>query len=136
MREAQAEAREGLGSLLSFITDELARKIGRIVARELRGEDPRLIDQAFSQLGRRRHIAAVRRRLAEGKPGASVVGRRFLLSQEAHAEELGRLQPPPQTSAPEPRGPGIRKARPRPRPVDLEPEAELEDALKRAGLRN
>jgi len=40
-------------------------------------------------LGPRRHCAAVRRRLAENKPGAAKIGRRFLLSPAAYAEERG-----------------------------------------------
>ena len=46
------------------------------------------VDQRDSPLGRNRHCAAVRRRMAEAKPGASKIGRRYLLSREAMMEEL------------------------------------------------
>ncbi len=58
------------------------------VAAELRAGDVKMTDQAGSPLGRRRHIAAVRRRVATGEPGACIVARRYLLSPEALAEEL------------------------------------------------
>lgn len=52
------------------------------------------LDQEFSPLGSRRHIAAVRRRIARRKPGseldAVVVGRRYLLTVDALAEEYFR----------------------------------------------
>lgn len=52
------------------------------------------IDQEFSPLGSRRHIAAVRRRMARRQPGAEldafVIGRRYLLSIDAVAEEYFR----------------------------------------------
>lgn len=55
------------------------------------------IDQEFSPLGQRRHVAAVRRRLAARREGAEVdavvVGRRYLLTVDALAEEYFR--PPP-----------------------------------------
>jgi hypothetical protein len=51
------------------------------------------IDQRRSALGAKRHNAAVRRLLAQGLPGAAVVGRRHLLSTAAHAEELRRTPP-------------------------------------------
>lgn len=49
------------------------------------------IDQHRSLLGARRHCGAVRRRIAEGLPGAVKIGRRYLLSPDAHAEELARI---------------------------------------------
>lgn len=72
-------------------------KIREIVASELRGDDPSWVDQANSALTPRVHIAAVKRRLAEASAqgvsprflGAKVQGRRFLLSQESMAQELG-----------------------------------------------
>lgn len=45
-------------------------------------------DQNASPLGRRRHVAAVRRRVAAGDAGAALVGRRALLSATALDEEL------------------------------------------------
>jgi len=68
----------------------IERVLRRVVREELRGQDPDWIAQAESPLGPKRHCAAVRRRIAERKPGARIVARRFLLSQEAMAEELGR----------------------------------------------
>jgi hypothetical protein len=50
-----------------------------------------LISQRESPLGPKRHARAVRERLERGEPGASVVGRRFLLTSSALAEELTRL---------------------------------------------
>lgn len=72
-------------------------KIREIVASELRGDDPSWVDQNNSALTRRIHIDAVKRRLAKASAegvsprflGARVQGRRFLLSQEAMAEEIG-----------------------------------------------
>ena len=89
MREGPDE--EGIGMskpsdmLCDFVKDDaLARKLERIVRAELRGHSPRWIEQSFSALGPRRHIAAVRRGIAEaetaGRPpvefGAAVIGRR------------------------------------------------------------
>lgn len=76
------------------------RHLARVIAAELRGEDPRLVDQACSPLlGRNKHIAAVKRRIHEADArcvpsltlGAQRIGRRFLLTQEALAEEIGKL---------------------------------------------
>ncbi len=47
------------------------------------------LDQDQSALGPRRHCAAVRRRMTENKPGAERIGRRYLLSPAAYAEERG-----------------------------------------------
>ena len=47
-----------------------------------------LIDQRLSPLGKRRHGEAVRRRIAEGLPGAAKIGRQFFLTQTALDEEL------------------------------------------------
>lgn len=47
--------------------------------------------QESSPLGRRRHVRAVRARLARGAPGAALVGRRALLDAVALAEELAAL---------------------------------------------
>ncbi len=70
--------------------DELAVRIADIVARRLSDGDTGLIDQANSPLGPRGHRAAVKRRIREGKPGASIVARRFFLTREALQEELER----------------------------------------------
>ncbi|HEY2408833.1 MAG TPA: hypothetical protein VGI10_22665 [Polyangiaceae bacterium] len=58
------------------------------ISAEASAERGTWIDQRRSQLGPRRHCAAVKRRMADGKTDAAIVGRRHLLSQTAHAEEL------------------------------------------------
>lgn len=88
-------------TLADYASDEaIVRKLERVLRGELRGLDPRWVGQEFSPLGPRRHIAAVRRRIADaealgkapGEVGAAVVARRYLLTQESLAEELGKLQ--------------------------------------------
>lgn len=66
-----------------------SRLLARLVKRELDGDDPSLIDQSMTELGRNNHIRAVRRRMRDKLPGAFKRGRRYLLTQEAYAEELG-----------------------------------------------
>jgi hypothetical protein len=66
---------------------------------EERAERRNWSDQATSPLGRRRHVAAVRRRLATGQPGAAFLGRRALLSAEAQTEELANLSTKPAPKA-------------------------------------
>lgn len=74
------------------------RALRRLVDAEPQGVDPRWVDQANSTLGRRIHIDAVKRRIEAARVrgvnsrelGAMVDGRRYLLSQESMAEELGR----------------------------------------------
>ncbi len=76
---------------------ELVQEFARIVAREIaaiqRDGQAEMIDQTTSPLGARRHCSAVRRRLACGKPGAAIVGRKHLLSSTALDEELQGLSP-------------------------------------------
>jgi hypothetical protein len=75
------------------------RALKRLVEGEPRGLDPRMVEQGFSALGRRKHINAVKRRVAEAiargvSPstlGAAIDGERYLLTQESIAEELGQL---------------------------------------------
>jgi len=77
-------------ALLSAI-DLLAQRVASIVVDRLRaGNEPGWTDQHASPLGPRRHCAAVRRRIAEGRPGAERAGRRLLLTPEAVQEELSR----------------------------------------------
>jgi hypothetical protein len=45
------------------------------------------VDQAHSALGPRRHCAAVRRRLADGKKDAEIIGKTHRLRADAYAEE-------------------------------------------------
>ena len=86
-------------ALFEALFDELAERVAAKVSERLRaGSMPGAVAQAESPLGRRRHIAAVRRRVAAGQPGAAVVGRRHLLSTEALAEELSRSGRRPEAS--------------------------------------
>lgn len=62
-------------------------------------------DQTASPLGRRRHVAAVRRRVAAGDTRAAMVGRRALLSTTALDEELAVLSKGPRKAEPEASGP-------------------------------
>jgi hypothetical protein len=74
-----------LSALLDPLLDALADKI---VSKLTAGALPGFVDQVQSPLGRRRHVAACRARIARGEPGAAIVGRRHLMSQEALAAEL------------------------------------------------
>ena len=104
MREADGAADGGsmaawvqeIADLEGRLAMARTRLIARLVRRELAGEDPSLIDQSMSDLGRNRHIEAVRRRMKADPPlpGAFKRGRRYLLTQEAYAEELGLLARP------------------------------------------
>ena len=80
--EAQAAALEAQAAVLR----ELARN-------EAKSDPKDMIDQHASPLGPRRHCAAVQKLVAQGKPGASIVGRRHLLSPEALEVELGHALP-------------------------------------------
>lgn len=74
---------------LESLLAEFARAVAHEVVAGLRaGEMPGMIDQSASPLGRRRHIAAVRGRVAAGESGAAIVGRRYLLAREAVDAEL------------------------------------------------
>ncbi len=74
------------------LLDELASRVAAMVAERLNGGAlPGATDQSRSPLGKRRHIAAARRRIAAGLPGAAQVGRRYLLSSDALADELARI---------------------------------------------
>lgn len=73
------------------LLDALAQ---RIVDKWLDATDARMVPQSISPLGPRAHRNAVKRRIANNEGGASIRGRRHLLTREALAEEL-RLRPPP-----------------------------------------
>lgn len=60
------------------------------LAAEASAERATWIDQRQSHLGPRRHCRAVQARIAAGSNDAAIVGRRQLLSQAAHAEELSK----------------------------------------------
>jgi hypothetical protein len=99
----------------------LAVEVARAVVAELRaGDQPGMVDQAGSPLGRRRHIAAVRARVAHGEAGAAIVGRRYLLAREALDAELATIAG---------KRPAKAKAKAAPLPVD-----ELADLRERYGL--
>jgi hypothetical protein len=91
--------------------DDLA---DRISARLMKGRE-RMVSQAQSELGPRRHRAAVKRRIEQGQGGAAVSpdGRKFLLTPEAVREELARGPAPAPASAPsgDPAGNGRGRAR-------------------------
>ncbi len=100
------------------------RYFARLVAAEIRGADVSLVSQATSPLGARLHNAAVRRRMAEHArgelpiSGASKVGKRYFLTQEALAEELGRDK-----------GPGVAKAKRAPKDDESGDEQAAYDTL-------
>lgn len=72
----------------------MAEELERIAA-EASAERRDWTPQESSPLGRRRHVAAVRRRVGAGDRGAAMVGRRALLSHEALAEELAAMSKRP-----------------------------------------
>jgi hypothetical protein len=76
-------------AVLQAIEPYLDAVADRLWARFQRGQE-KMIDQAHSDLGPRKHRDAVKRRLAnnEGGAGISPNGRRFLLTPEALREEL------------------------------------------------
>ncbi len=78
-------------SNLDAFLDYLVERIATRVVEKLGGADSQWVDQSSSQLGSRRHRAAVNRRIAEGLPGATKVGRKHLLTREALAEELATV---------------------------------------------
>jgi len=66
--------------------DALAKAV-----RALDDDREALVDQTTSPLGPRVHCKAVKRRLAAGATGASIVGRRHFLSADALQQELARV---------------------------------------------
>lgn len=68
--------------------NQLARGIAVEVVRLQREGEPSWLDQSRSPLGPVRHCRAVKRRVERGEPGASIVGRKHLLSPEALQDEL------------------------------------------------
>lgn len=78
-----------LARVLRVAADEL----DRIAAEESLSRSD-WIGQAESPLGRKRHCAAVRRLVAEGNPGAAIVGRRHLLAPDALSDALGEVSRP------------------------------------------
>lgn len=72
-----------IAAALDLLADAIASK----VLERLAG-DASMVDQDGSPLGRRRHIAAVRKHVASAAGGAAIVGRRHLLSRDLLAAEL------------------------------------------------
>jgi hypothetical protein len=64
--------------------------------------------QTGSPLGNRRHVAAVRRRVAAGLEGAAIRGRTYLLSATALDDELAALAERKPVKTPEPETVGAR----------------------------
>jgi hypothetical protein len=95
---------------LDQLVAEFAERVAAIVLERLHLGMPGMIDQASSPLGRRRHCTAVRRRRDRGEPGASIVGRRHLLSPEALSEELRRASGRPRSTAAQSPGAGSVRA--------------------------
>lgn len=92
MRSELHEMRSELHVVIR-VAQKLERGCERIIERiETQPQDDPadMIDQHKSSLSARRHCAAVRRRRAEGKPGAYISGRRYLLTRKAYIEELAR----------------------------------------------
>lgn len=75
--------------------DEIADRVADRLEQRLLRTQARMIAQTNSELGARRHRAAVKRRLASGEGGAAIVGRKHLLTPEALREELSRRPPGP-----------------------------------------
>jgi hypothetical protein len=86
-----------------------AALVAREVVRELKAGPSDLVPQATSPLGKRRHCAAVRARVARGDSSACIVGRTHYLTPEALREELTRCK------APKRKAPKAKTARPAPR---------------------
>jgi hypothetical protein len=78
-------------TLVALSPEDLEVIVARAVRKALAtAETDGMKPQQGSPLGPRRHCEAVRRRLAAGLPGAAHVGRRYLLTPDALAEELSR----------------------------------------------
>lgn len=76
---------------LTPLLEAFAELVAENVVKRLRANEPDMVAQETSPLGRRRHCAAVQRRVAAGLPGAAIVGRKHLLTQAALGEELTKL---------------------------------------------
>lgn len=92
-----------LQDVFQMFIDAIAEAVSQ---RMMKGRE-RMISQTHSELGPRRHRAAVKRRLANGEGGAGIDGRKYLLTPEALHEELtrsGRGSDPPPSNDPCPGG--------------------------------
>lgn len=92
LTDSRARAANDPQAVLSWFEGLLRRVVREELAEVVHPADD-WRDQRRSQLGSRRHCAAVRRRLAENPddPQAKIVGDRFLLTPSAIAEELARI---------------------------------------------
>ena len=96
---------------LAQVFEAAAQRARELEAAE-RGEKRDWTDQSKSPLGRRRHVAAVRRRVEAGDTaGAAMVGRRALLSATALAEELANTSAPKAKGAEPKTGPDALRAK-------------------------
>lgn len=71
--------------------DDFLQRLAEELAPRIKAEHEKSsvwVCQKDSPLGRNRHCAAVKRRLAEGLEGASMIGRRCLLTPAALHEEM------------------------------------------------
>jgi len=62
--------------------------IGTAVGAVLRERFTLMLDQRQTELGATEHIAAVARRIREKEPGAVILDGKYLLTLEAHTEEM------------------------------------------------
>ena len=76
----------------------LAPLVAQEVVRALRSGPSDLVSQAASPLGKRRHCAAVRLRVARGDGSACIVGRLHYLTPQALHEELAACAAPKRQS--------------------------------------
>ena len=79
---------------LENVLATFARLVAQEVVRELRSGPSDLFSQANSPLGKRRHCAAVRDRVARGDAGGCIVGRVYYLAPVALQEELAKGKVP------------------------------------------
>lgn len=96
MRAAAADLAE-LARTFASIVERIAERDGTVGAGspgEAEHTGGGWVDQHHSDLSVRQHCRAVRRRRAEGKGGAEIHGRRYLLTREALWEEMTRAPKP------------------------------------------
>lgn len=87
---------EAIEPFIDALADRIAERMN--AARE------RMINQHDSELGPRRHRAAVKRRLDNAEGGAGLKGRNYLLTREALREELAGGRGKGGSGAPTPAG--------------------------------
>ncbi len=123
-----------IADAIDVLLDELARRITTLMRSE---DERRWISQKGSPLGRNRHCACVRERITLGLPGASVIGKQYLLTPDALREEMRGYgaAPDPATAVPTRLRPtttaGRRGSAAQPEQDELAAfEAELEAALR------